>query len=70
VCSAADVFGYARKNWAKAPSVLLTVASGGWSLLLGMSLSVGRFVRIVASVLPSALLVHSYFVKLCKVLYA
>jgi hypothetical protein len=29
VCSAADAFGYARKNWAKEPLVLLTVASGG-----------------------------------------
>ena len=56
MCSAADAFGYARKNWAKEPLVLLTVASGGWSPLLGMSLWVGPVVRTVASVLPFALL--------------
>ena len=56
VCSAADVFGYARKNWAKEPLVLLTVASGGWSLLLEMSLWAGPIVRTVASALPFALL--------------
>jgi hypothetical protein len=56
VCSAADAFGYARKNWAKEALVLLTVASGGWSPLLGMSLWVGPVVRTVASVLPFALL--------------
>ena len=55
VCSAADAYGYARKNWAKGPSVLLTVASGGWSPLLGMSLWVGPVVRTVASVLLFAL---------------
>jgi len=57
VCSAADAFGYARKNWVKELSVLLTAASGGWLQLLGMNPWVGPVVRTVANVLLFALLV-------------
>lgn len=66
MCSAAGAFGYAKKNWAREPLVLLTVASVEWSPLLAMNLWMSPVARIVVNALLSAQLVLGCFVRLCK----